>query len=189
MQSGANDARADDTSRLKVAIAEWLNSRDSSEMRSRLSPKKKLDCGIRNDVTGHLLCPIDYAWDDPEYVTSSLLDLYQYGLIVLFRVRAKLRNGVPGYKFSSSFFLRCLYEDEDGDPASPELGFLKGPLLLHVSFYTCVHCVILNHFDFRPTAIYLHLLRLPPKRMKRIPHPKSYLGDMMLLPRLAWVAM
>lgn len=57
-------------------------------------------------------------------------------MIVLFwvSVHAKLRNATLGYKFASSFFLRCLYENEDGDPDSPEVGFLKGPLLLHVGF-------------------------------------------------------
>ncbi len=50
----------------------------------------------------------------------------------IFSVRAKLRNADPGYNYASSMFLRCLYEKEDGDPDSPEVGFLKGPLLLRV---------------------------------------------------------
>lgn len=33
----------------------------------------------------------------------------------------------------SHFFLRCLYEREDGDIRYPEDGFLKGPLLVRVS--------------------------------------------------------
>lgn len=72
LASGANDARSDDTSRLKVAIAEWLNSRpqnsaESDAMPMRLSAKVKEDRGISNDVTGRLLCPIEYDWDDMEY--------------------------------------------------------------------------------------------------------------------------
>ena len=51
---------------------------------------------------------------------------------ILFSVRAKLRNADPGYDFTSSFFLHCLYEDESGDPNSPDVGFLKGPLLIRV---------------------------------------------------------
>ena len=50
-------------------------------------------------------------------------------------IRAKLRDGEPDYDFTSSFFLRCLYEGETGDPESPEVGFLKGPLLLRVSTF------------------------------------------------------
>ena len=34
---------------------------------------------------------------------------------------------------TSSFFLRCLYENEDGNIDYPEDGFLKGPLLVRVS--------------------------------------------------------
>lgn len=102
-------------------------------MGSRLSPKVKEGRGINNDVTGRLLCPIDYDWDDPEYVPLYSLYLRRDGIIDLFSVRANLRNAAPGYNFTSSLFLRCLYEDEDGDPNSPEAGFLKGPLLLRVS--------------------------------------------------------
>jgi hypothetical protein len=67
LQVGANDARSDDTSRLKIAVAEWLNSRSSSPFTShaRLSAKGKDERGINNDITGRLLCPIDYDWDDP----------------------------------------------------------------------------------------------------------------------------
>jgi len=70
LQSGANDARSDDTSRLKVAIADWLNCREphnvAGNFDTRLSAKRKEERGISNDVTGRLLCPIDYDWDDPE---------------------------------------------------------------------------------------------------------------------------
>ena len=48
-------------------------------------------------------------------------------------VRAKLRDADPEYDFASSYFLRCLYEGESGDVRRPEIGFLKGPLLLRVS--------------------------------------------------------
>jgi hypothetical protein len=63
-----NDARSDDTSRLKVVVAEWLNSHSDSNSNPRLSAKRKDECGINHDITGYLLCPIDYDWDDPEYV-------------------------------------------------------------------------------------------------------------------------
>jgi hypothetical protein len=69
LQSGATDARSDDTTRLKASVAEWLNSRKPTETQARLSSKKKSERGICNDVTGRLLCPIDFDWDDLEYVT------------------------------------------------------------------------------------------------------------------------
>lgn len=85
LQSGANDARSDDTGKLKVVIAEWLNKRivekiynsgrDGNESGSdddsnlnvpMLSSKGKDERGISNDTTGRLICPIDYDWDDPK---------------------------------------------------------------------------------------------------------------------------
>jgi hypothetical protein len=71
LQIGANNARSDDTSRLKVAIADWLNSRAENHselnmMPMRLSSRGKEDRGTSHDVTGHLLCPIEYDWDDLE---------------------------------------------------------------------------------------------------------------------------
>jgi len=52
----------------------------------------------------------------------------------LFSIRAKLRDTAPGYDITSSFFLRYLYKGEGGDPEHPLEGFLKGPLLIQVSF-------------------------------------------------------
>jgi hypothetical protein len=74
-------------------------------MGSRLSPKVKAERGIDNDVTGHLLCPIDYDWGDLEYVPLYSSYLCRDGIIDPFSVHAKLRNSTPGYNFTSSLFL------------------------------------------------------------------------------------
>jgi hypothetical protein len=87
LQTGANDARSDDTGKLKVAIAEWLNARKPKKRNCNptrdgndseaddnnndtpslsLSPRGKEERGISNNITGCLICPIDYDWDDPE---------------------------------------------------------------------------------------------------------------------------
>ncbi|KAF8148024.1 hypothetical protein B0H34DRAFT_738022 [Crassisporium funariophilum] len=110
LQQGANDARSHDTIVLRRAVADWLNHRIPSPI-PPLSSLSKADRGTTNDITGRLLCPVDYKWDDPE-------------------VRANLRNMAPGFDFASSFFLRYLYENESGDPESPDIGFLKGPLVV-----------------------------------------------------------
>ncbi|KAF8955095.1 hypothetical protein BDZ97DRAFT_1620698, partial [Flammula alnicola] len=112
LQAGANDARSDDTSKLKVVVADWLNKRIPAP-NPPLAVLDRQNRGIGNDVTGRLLCPIDYDWDDPE-------------------VRANLRNMELGFDMASSFFFCCLYEKESGNPAAPEVGFLKGPLLVRV---------------------------------------------------------
>ena len=156
-------------------------------MQARLPAKTKSERGICNDVTGHLLCPIEFDWDDPEYVvtwgTSSSL---WPNLNCLFSIRAKLRKGDEGYDFSSSFFLRCLYEDEEGDDLCPQEGFLKGPLLLRVSFSPSGPSVFDIHFDFRLTATSSHHLPLPTMKTQLL---KSPLGDAMLPLHSAWVAM
>ena len=75
LQSGANDARSDDTAKLKVAVAHWVNAStqesSTNETSNWLDPTSRQGRGIDNDVTGRLLCPIDYDWDDPSYVTCS----------------------------------------------------------------------------------------------------------------------
>ena len=143
LQSGANDARADDTAWLKVAIAEWLNARRSLNATETsntppLSPRSKEERGINNDITGCLLCPIDYDWDNPEciaHISSAAQSDY-------FRIREKLRAATLeslDYDMGSNFFLRCLYKGEAGDPQFPLTGFLKGPLLTRISLYFLYH--------------------------------------------------
>ena len=51
-------------------------------------------------------------------------------------VRAKIRDEVDGYSASANFWLRCLYEGEQGDPEDVEKGFLKGQLLVKVIIVT-----------------------------------------------------
>lgn len=80
-------------------------------------------------------------------------------LHVFFRVRAKLRNGARGYQFASSMFLRCLYEDEDGDSYNPEEGFLKGPLLLRVSFLLLCRTALLLTMTY--VQAYRHIFTSP----------------------------
>ena len=81
LQSGANDACSNNTSRLTAAIAKWLNAHKQYNPPKQttqtvmqpwwISSREKEECGISNNITGGLLCPIDYDWDDPEYVICS----------------------------------------------------------------------------------------------------------------------
>ena len=66
----------------------------------------------------------------------------------------------PGFDFTSSFFLRCLYENEAGDPLSPDVGFLKGPLLVRVGDLTLILQYIYHLMNFfRLIGSFLHLHR------------------------------
>ena len=135
LQLGANHARSDDTCQLQKAIVDWINDHKplnkGSNFTSRLSEKWKEERGISSDITGRLLCPIDYDWDDPKYV--SYVFFSHWDLNCACRVCTKLREAAEGYDFNANFLLRCLYDGENRDPQNPGEGFLKGPLLLCVS--------------------------------------------------------
>lgn len=51
-------------------------------------------------------------------------------------VRARVRDEVDGYSASSDYWLRFLYEGEDGNPDDVEKGFLKSEILIKVCFYS-----------------------------------------------------
>jgi len=55
---------SNNTSRLKTAVAEWINNRNSSG--EQLTANGKKEHGIGHDITGQLICPIDYDWDNPK---------------------------------------------------------------------------------------------------------------------------
>ena len=62
LQKGANDARSDDVRRIKEELALWLNMEYTPN--PPLNTKCRSDRGMQNDIMGHLLCPIEYDWDD-----------------------------------------------------------------------------------------------------------------------------
>ena len=62
LQKGANDARSDDVRRIKEELALWLNIANAPN--PPLNTKCRSDRGMDNDITGRLLCPIEYDWDD-----------------------------------------------------------------------------------------------------------------------------
>ncbi|KAK7024547.1 hypothetical protein VNI00_016222 [Paramarasmius palmivorus] len=68
----ADEARGDDIKRLKVEVANWLNTLDKDDLQvlseyedySFVTPHTRLGRGFQNITTGRLLCPIDYDWND-----------------------------------------------------------------------------------------------------------------------------
>jgi len=109
LQEGAISARGEDIARLKTAVASWLNAAFPNS--PRIDPDDRSGRGIGHDVTGKLLCPIKYDWDN------------------LF-VREKLRAFSPEYDYTGDFLLRCFYPNFKGDATRPEKGFLKSSLLV-----------------------------------------------------------
>jgi len=98
--------------------------------------------------------------------STSHAFIHLCGLTFGCRVRTKLRNADPGFDITSSFFLRCLYDGEKGDPESPEEGFLKGDLLLRVSLLPSSHHIFDNQTHFRHIVTYSLHLHLPQRRMQ-----------------------
>ena len=47
-------------------------------------------------------------------------------------IQTKIRNETDGYSASNDYWLRCLYEGENGNPEDVEKGFLKSSLLVKV---------------------------------------------------------
>jgi len=112
LQRGANGARSDDLNRIRSCIADWLNKADPAP-----SPLLEHSCrknrGLAHDVTGRLLCPAEFDWDN--LVT-----------------RAKLRAWDEEFDWLSSYHSRCFYANYKPDKTQLESGYLKSTLLIKV---------------------------------------------------------
>ena len=56
----------------------------------------------------------------------------QENSLFFFSIRAKIRDGVDNHNAFDNYWIRCLYEGEQGDPEDVENGFLKNVLLVKV---------------------------------------------------------
>jgi len=65
LRKGADGAHGDDAASLKKEVVDWLRNLYSS-LEQSISPALKSDHGLEHDMTGGLLCPVKYNWDDPE---------------------------------------------------------------------------------------------------------------------------
>ena len=85
-------------------------------------------------------------------------------LIVVFTsVRAKVRDGIDGHSASDNYWLRCLYEGENGDPEDVEKGFLKSTLIVKVwappVVLKSVCGSLTAHWADLPSDLYIALIR------------------------------
>ena len=60
---GADSGHADDTRRLKVLVVNWL-MQGTPRPEPPLSTEDKTGWGFYNNATGHLLCPVNYDWNN-----------------------------------------------------------------------------------------------------------------------------
>ncbi|KAF4598353.1 hypothetical protein EYR38_006755 [Pleurotus pulmonarius] len=111
LEHGGNQARAEDILGIRQDLAKWLN-KDPIITTNRLpllDGEDRKSRGFYHELTGRLLCPIEYDWSDPD-------------------VRQRIRS----YELDchSSFFVNCLYKAGKGDPDAVEEGFLRNGYLV-----------------------------------------------------------
>ncbi|KAF9501633.1 hypothetical protein BDN71DRAFT_1500672 [Pleurotus eryngii] len=115
LEFGASQGRSEDVFALKEAVADFINA-DLPTGNPRVGREDRVGRGFAHKVTGHLLCPIQYDWHDPE-------------------VRQKVQELHEAYPTHSSYFVNCLYKSNKGDPEHLEEGFLRNGLLVKVYLY------------------------------------------------------
>ena len=147
LQKGANEARSDDVRRIKEAVVKWLSTTPLSDADAQtiMSDADKLQRaalligidqahrtmsrGFNNDVTGLLLCPIDYDWS----LARCVVQPFRYMICShFFSVRKGIKDGDPEFSLANNFYLRALYKNATGDPDDVQKGFLRSQLLVQV---------------------------------------------------------
>ncbi|KIM56230.1 hypothetical protein SCLCIDRAFT_35439, partial [Scleroderma citrinum Foug A] len=100
----------DDANSLKAAVVSWLNE-VSLWPEPLLSTTDKSERGFYHDVTGQLLCPVDYDWLDVS-------------------IRSAIHEYHPKYPVTANTYPAFLYTNGQYDPTSPSKGLFKGELLV-----------------------------------------------------------
>ncbi|KAI0315398.1 hypothetical protein OF83DRAFT_1173862 [Amylostereum chailletii] len=67
IQRGISGARADDMKTLKGVILNWISPRGQA-LQPPINSNNESEQGFNHEVTGRLLCPTGYDWNNPEYV-------------------------------------------------------------------------------------------------------------------------
>ncbi|KAI5995964.1 hypothetical protein EDD15DRAFT_2365545 [Pisolithus albus] len=110
LQKGADGARGDDSATLKMAIAQWLNASQPCPD-PPFNLREKNERGFNHEMTGKLLCPVDYDWADAG-------------------VRTAIREFHPDFRVTAHSWPSFLYADGEYDPAMPAKGLFKGKYLI-----------------------------------------------------------
>ncbi|KAG2106917.1 hypothetical protein BD769DRAFT_1393086 [Suillus cothurnatus] len=143
LNEGSDGARGDDSASLKCAVANWLMERTPTP-NPTIHRQDKSGRGFYNDVTGGLLCPVDYDWSNPT-------------------VRASIRDYHPDFRITACSWPSFLYEDGCYDPQNPTNGLFKGKLLVKWRSSTGSWRIVddeFNHQEFYDNIV--DYLELPP---------------------------
>jgi len=102
-----------------------------------LSPHIKSDRGFEHDITGRLLCPIDFDWDDPQWELLSLSAIFQ-PLLPSKSVRQSIRDGHPDFLVTADSWPGFLYPHAKANQNDMEHGLLQSAMLVKVRCtYVC----------------------------------------------------
>ncbi|KAF8429427.1 hypothetical protein L210DRAFT_3652070 [Boletus edulis BED1] len=112
LQEGADGARGDDAATLKVSAMQWLNEHQPVP-NPPLNIRQKEGRGFYHDLTGQLLCPVDYDWAD-------------------LRVRAAVRAFEPDFRVTAHSWPSFLYPEGKYDKNHPAKGLFRGGHLLQI---------------------------------------------------------
>ncbi|KAI6096043.1 hypothetical protein F5141DRAFT_1012499, partial [Pisolithus sp. B1] len=110
LQKGADGARGDDSATLKTAIAQWLNeSQPCPDPPFTLWEKNER--GFNHEITGKLLCPVDYDWANADVCTA-------------------IREFHHDFRVIAHSWPSFLYADGEYDSVMPAKGLFKGKYLI-----------------------------------------------------------
>ncbi|KAG0698533.1 hypothetical protein DFH29DRAFT_1002776 [Suillus ampliporus] len=110
LNESSDGARGDDSAGLKHAVATWLMEHTPTP-NPTIHRQDKSGQGFYHDVTGKLLCPVDYDWSNPT-------------------VRASIQDYHPDFRITASSWPSFLYKNGHYDLQNPTDGLFKGELLI-----------------------------------------------------------
>lgn len=123
-------ARGDDAGNLKSATVTWVDEIFGPSIPA-LKPNSKDERGLDNVNTGHLLCPIEFDWEDSKYVNYWL----PFGSLAdpnIISVRAMILEGHADHGVTANSWPRFLvagYKYNEGDV---DKGLFQSALMVKV---------------------------------------------------------
>jgi hypothetical protein len=118
---------------LKPCAVSWIGTLFENP-HPPLPPTSKGNRGFEHDITGRLLCPINYNWDNLRYM-FALIDQSQDMRHVIYTTLSDCQNikdGHPNFSVTGDFWPAFLYPHTKGDPEDAEKGLFKSYLLVKV---------------------------------------------------------
>jgi hypothetical protein len=110
------------------AVGNWLNKEYTDAPTLDIGDRQNR--GIHHPITGMLLCPVRYDWEDERY--ASHLGITDSHCLHGTSVRDKLRAAHPDYDYTIDFCIRAFYRGFKGSLRDAEKGFLQSALLVKV---------------------------------------------------------